>query len=93
MEAVALLIFEATAPLALAHQRGIAHGNIESTSVLIEPNGVRCPTERGRAHPPDPGQLTDPEFGRPWDEPIYLSPAVLNRHPLEPLTTSMPWVF
>ncbi|MGB0588381.1 MAG: tetratricopeptide repeat protein [Myxococcota bacterium] len=78
---VGLLLLEATAALGAAHQRGCAHGNIQSETVLVEPNGaVRFlrPDVAGRVlfEHSDSSTIS---LAALWDEPIYLSPDVLNR--------------
>jgi len=78
---VALLLHEACVTLAFAHKRGLAHGNVEPGTVLVESTGaVRLvrPAVAGRVvfQRPDTSTVN---LAALWDEPIYLSPDVQNR--------------
>jgi tetratricopeptide (TPR) repeat protein len=83
---VALVLLEATVALATAHQRSCAHGNIGPETLLVEPNGalrfVR-PNVAARVlfKCRDTSTIS---LAALWDEPIYLSPEVLNRSSPEP---------
>ena len=78
---VALILFEATVALGTAHQRGCAHGNIQSDTVVVEPNGaIRFlrPDVAARVlfQHSDSSTIS---LAALWDEPVFLSPDVLNR--------------
>ena len=84
--AVALILHEACVTLGFAHRHGLAHGNLNPETVLVEPGGslrlVR-PDVAGRLVFTRDESATV-SLDALWDEPVYLSPDVLNRRAPEP---------